>query len=334
MIPLSLPSGSVTTIAVIFLSGLALALIIRFLLDLYAKRIADRPNAAWLNVVIGTLRLPLYWTVLGLAATLSVYLLNFDPPLPQLLYQMILTLLIGIWTASIYSHLQPAFQSFATDFEPKHHRGVSDVIPFMLGLTRATLVFLIIYSLFLTWGVNLTPLLAALSIIGAALSFAARDSVGNVVAGFSIFLSRPFKVGDYVIIDTKHEGTILETSLQLTKLKTPAKTVINIPNSIIVTRPLTNFNALNPYFRLCLPLTLPATIDLTKASALLLKAAKNHPKVLAKPLPRVHFLSLTPTKINLELIVMLGKSTQASLVTSQLISTTFAALNSLSEKSA
>lgn len=321
--------GSTLTIIILFAFGLVVALLIRWLLGVYAKKIATRPNAAFLQVMVSAIRIPLYWSVIALSATLSIYVLNFEPAVQQFLYSLILTLLIVIWTLSLSVHLQGALQALAVNFEAKHRRGVSDAIPYVAGLCRAFLLLTAVYFLFLTWGINLTPLLAALSIVGAAMSFAARDSVGNVISGLSIFLSRPFKVGDQITIDEKHSGTVVETTLQLTKLKTPEKTIINIPNSMIVTKTLQNYNAINSYYRLGIPFNLPLSTDIADATDIMLKAAAKNTWILKKPLPRVRLKTPTDKHLRLELIVMLKKPTQANTVTSQILKATLPDLNKL-----
>ncbi len=188
--PFDLTDNLSLAIILLFTAGLIVALLIRWLLDLYTKRIADRPNAAFLAVIISALRLPLYWSVIITSAALSIYLLSLDPSVTRIIYNVLLTLVISIWTISVYLHLQPALHCLAVNFEAKHRRKVTDAIPFIAGLFKAALLFTAAYFTFLTWGIDLTPLLAALSIIGAALSFAARDSVGNVISGIGIKMLR------------------------------------------------------------------------------------------------------------------------------------------------
>lgn len=316
-------------VLIIFGTGLIVALLLRWLLGLYTKRLESREHTAFMQIVVVAIRVPLYWSVIAVSAALSLYLLNLDQHITQILFNVIASLVIIIWTLYLSLNIQRALHTLAINVEQKHHRAVTDAIPFTAGLCRAFLFVLALYLLFLTWGINLTPLLASLSIVGAALSFAARDSVSNVISGLGIFLSRPFKVGDYITIDEKYSGTVIETTLQLTKLKTPEKTIINIPNSIIVTKTLQNHNAINTYYRLVIPFALPISTSIPKVTNILLKAAEKNNWVLDKPMPRVRLQAPTDKTIVVDLIVMLEKSTKAKTVTSQIVKATLPALHAL-----
>ena len=55
-------------------------------------------------------------------------------------------------------------------------------------------------------GVSLTTLFASAGIAGMALAFAARETLANFFGGASILLDRPFKAGDYIILESGEGG--------------------------------------------------------------------------------------------------------------------------------
>lgn len=89
-------------------------------------------------------------------------------------------------------------------------------------------------------GFNLTSLVAGLGISGLALALAAKDTISNLFGATTVLLDRPFKIGDWVIIDSV-EGEVTEISLRTTLIRTAADTIVTVPNANLVNTPVENF---------------------------------------------------------------------------------------------
>lgn len=80
---------------------------------------------------------------------------------------------------------------------------------------------------------DITKLLAGLSIIGAAIALAAKESLENLIASFIIFFDRPFMVGDLLKVQQVN-GTVEKIGLRSTRIRTTDKTYVTIPNKQMV----------------------------------------------------------------------------------------------------
>lgn len=92
-----------------------------------------------------------------------------------------------------------------------------------------------------TFGYNITNLLTGLSIVGAAIALALRESLENLIASFIIFFDKPFSMGDVVKIQT-HTGTVEKIGLRSTRIRTDQKTFITVPNKQMVDSILDNLS--------------------------------------------------------------------------------------------
>lgn len=82
-------------------------------------------------------------------------------------------------------------------------------------------------------GFSISGLLAFGGIGGLAISFAAKDLLGNFFGGFMIYLDRPFAVGDWIRShDREIEGTVEEIGWRLTRIRTFDKRPLYVPNGI------------------------------------------------------------------------------------------------------
>lgn len=80
--------------------------------------------------------------------------------------------------------------------------------------------------------VNVTALIAGISIGGLALALAAQDTVKNLIGSLMIFIDRPFQIGDYIIVGSA-TGTVEEVGFRSTRLRTPDHSIVSIPNGQI-----------------------------------------------------------------------------------------------------
>jgi len=86
---------------------------------------------------------------------------------------------------------------------------------------------------------NIGNLLTGLSIVGAAIALATRESLENLIASFIIFFDKPFIMGDLVKVQT-FTGTIEKIGLRSTRIRTDTKTYITVPNKQMVDSILDN----------------------------------------------------------------------------------------------
>ena len=106
-------------------------------------------------------------------------------------------------------------------------------------------VIIIIVSILLVmkfcFGIHIGQLITGLSIVGAAMALAAKESLENLIASSIIFFDKPFLVGDRVKIH-QSEGIVEKIGLRSTRVRSDDQTVIVIPNKQMVDCILDNFS--------------------------------------------------------------------------------------------
>lgn len=134
-------------------------------------------------------------------------------------------------------------------------------------------------------GVEVTSLIAVLSVVGLAFSLALQNFLSNVAGGMQLLASHPFSVGDFVEAGGC-SGTVEEIGMFYTKLTTPDNRLVQLPNNTIVSANITNFSA-QPTRRVELKLTASydASVDAVKEA--LARAVAAHPLTLADPEPMI-----------------------------------------------
>jgi MscS family membrane protein len=91
----------------------------------------------------------------------------------------------------------------------------------------------ILLILRLAFNKDISNLLTGLSIVGAALALAMKESLENLIASFIIFFDKPFVTGDLVKVE-RFSGVIEKIGLRSTRIRTENKTFISVPNKQMV----------------------------------------------------------------------------------------------------
>jgi MscS family membrane protein len=90
-------------------------------------------------------------------------------------------------------------------------------------------------------GYSVASLLAAFGLGGAAIAFAAKDTLANFFGSIVIFVDRPFHIGDWIEVG-EFEGTVEEIGLRTTRVRTFANSLITIPNATFTTKAVNNWS--------------------------------------------------------------------------------------------
>jgi MscS family membrane protein len=108
-------------------------------------------------------------------------------------------------------------------------------------LSRVTVIIIASLVAMQTLGLHVSGILAAGGIGGLAIGFAAKDLLANFFGGLTIYLDRPFSVGDWIRSPDKDiEGTVEYISWRHTRVRAFNKNPIYVPNALFTTIVLEN----------------------------------------------------------------------------------------------
>ncbi len=88
-----------------------------------------------------------------------------------------------------------------------------------------------VYFILLAWNVDVTAWLASAGIVGIAVGFAAKDTLANLFAGLFILADRPYKLGDYLVLESGERGRVTHIGIRTTRMQTNDDVEVIIPNA-------------------------------------------------------------------------------------------------------
>ncbi|MCA9571140.1 MAG: mechanosensitive ion channel family protein, partial [Myxococcales bacterium] len=106
------------------------------------------------------------------------------------------------------------------------------LVPLVRKLLKGAVLVLGLVFVLQNAGVDVGSLIAGLGIGGLAFALAAKDTLANLFGSLTIFVDRPFQIGDWVIIGSV-EGVVEEVGFRSTRVRTFYNSVVTIPNSQI-----------------------------------------------------------------------------------------------------
>jgi MscS family membrane protein len=223
------------------------------LVDLISRRLlrrlqtrAEATANPWDDALVAAIRAPVILMLWGLGISLAVdrlptALAGFDLPAGLLTSAREVTVILAIFWFLL--RLVAGVENNVLARAKAGQSKVDEITVMGLGrLARITVLVTGVLVLLESIGVSVSGLLAAGGIGGIAIGLAARDMLANFFGGLTIFLDRPFKVGDWIASpDREIEGDVEAIGWRQTVIRRFDKRPIYVPNAIF-----TNIVVINP----------------------------------------------------------------------------------------
>jgi small-conductance mechanosensitive channel len=176
-------------------------------------------------------------------------------------------------------------------------------IPVFDMTAKILLVGMGAYIFLLIWGINPTAWLASAGVIGIAVGFAAKDTLANLFSGISIIADAPYKIGDFIVLDTGERGKVTNLGMRSTRLLTRDDVEVTIPNGVIANAKIINESG-GPWVkhRIRVPVGVAYGSDVDEICDVLVDVANSHPEVVKQPAPRVRMRSFGASSLDFELL--------------------------------
>jgi small-conductance mechanosensitive channel/CRP-like cAMP-binding protein len=193
----------------------------------------------------------------------------------------------------------------------KEGRGV-DVPRFVTEIVRlAVLIIALFLVLTYVYGQTVRGLLIAPGLAALITGFALQDLLGNIIAGVSLQIGKPFVKGDWLILDHQH-AEVVEINWRSTRLRTTDEIVIEIPNRQIANATVTNLSRPTRRHAMRLSIGIDYGALPTRVKEVLVHAAANAKGVLPEPEPKAFLKNFGDSSIEYEIKFWLEDHSQYS----------------------
>lgn len=184
----------------------------------------------------------------------------------------------GFWLASFLARL--LYGGLSHKLGADKARTLSKALKFLL-------IALFAVVLILGTGMDVKSVLGAAGVAGVAIGFAAQTSLSNLISGMFLLLEHPFKVGDWVEVEST-SGYVHSVELLSTYIRTFDNRLVRIPNELVAKSKLTNYTHYS-IRRMDLDISVSCKEDAGKVMQLFRDAVTANPACFNEPEPVIVF---------------------------------------------
>lgn len=89
------------------------------------------------------------------------------------------------------------------------------------------------------WAIDLTGVLVGAGFLGIVIGLASRKTLGSLLAGFVLMFSRPFEIGDWIVVGD-YKGVVSDITMMSTRLVSANGEYVVVPNDVITSETVVN----------------------------------------------------------------------------------------------
>jgi len=271
------------------------------------KRLAVKTKFEIDDRLIELLHGPIYSSIIILGLALGVHTLEPVEPFDFIIYSVLQSIAYIIWAVLILRVTKLVLGHVA-----RSDRHISilhpQTLPLFENITNIAIFVFAVYIIFSTWHVDMTAWLASAGIVGIAIGFAAKDTLANLFSGVFILADAPYKIGDFVVLDTGERGEVTHIGIRSTRLLTRDDIEVTVPNSVMGnTKIINESGGPGEKYRIRIAVSVAYGSDIDKVREVLVNIALNEEAVCEDPEPRVRFRAFGASGLDFELLCWIAQ---------------------------
>ncbi|MDH5783994.1 MAG: mechanosensitive ion channel [Chromatiales bacterium] len=302
---------------------LLLALVVDRILLRVLRRISERTQSKLDDQLINFCSTPLFQTIilLGFAAAMTV--LKVDDQIKVIAFAVMQSYAILLWSLFLIRASRLLLRNMALSRQ-RFALVRNQTLPLFQNIALLLILGLAVYLIFTAWHIDMTAWLASAGIIGIAVGFAAKDTLANLFSGVFILADTPYKIGDYIVLDSGERGEVTHIGIRSTRILTRDDVEVTIPNSIMGNTKIINESG-GPYtkYRIRVKVGVAYGSDVDRVRELLMAAAGEEQAICADPEPRVRLRAFGPSSLDFELLGWIEEPSLRGRVVDALLTTIY-----------
>lgn len=300
---LSTPDHPFFDVVIILSMAILIAVSVSLLIKWTFLSLAKKRNKPTLAFVLNAVRLPITLSILLLGLHTAINTFALSDQVNDFISSVLQTLDVIVWGQFIFRSSRFTLRNLS-----QHNREGSvlrvQTLPLFENISTVFVVLLIMYLLFITWKIDMSAWLASAGIIGIAVGFAAKDTIANLLSGVFILADSPYKIGDYIVIDSGERGMVTHIGLRSTRILTRDDLEINVPNAIIANGKIINESSgRHIKSRTRVMVSVAYDVDIDQVKNTLMDEALKETQICADPEPKVRFRRFGASGLEIELLV-------------------------------
>lgn len=284
----------------VFVLGVLVLWFFKAIVLVFLKELSNRTKTEWDDLIIasiGRIRLPFF---VFMAFYYAITFIKVPQIITSILEYAILIVIMFYAVLMLETVIDKVKNRMIESRKKEEKVDDTAIVDAAAGLVKIVLWIIAALVLLAHYGFNITTLLAGLGIGGLAVALAAQNILSDLFATFTIYLDKPFKKGDFIVIGTDM-GVIKKIGLKSTRLETLQGQELVVSNRELTSTRINNFKKMQ---RRRIVATIGVTYNtpvkkLQKIPSIVSEIINKHARIT---LDRVHFKSFGDSSLVYEIV--------------------------------
>lgn len=217
------------TLLYVFIA-LQVARLVDWIIHNRLKKLAERTKTEWDDILVSLVDGPVKVIVFVLLLNLGLQLFEW-PDVLELWFTRLTVIAVALSIVMVVlKAVDAAAVLWRRTLPDNGDRAFNDHFLMLVGkATKIVIGIVAVFSVLGHLGFDIRTALASVSVLGLAVGLAAQDTIANLFGAVSVFLDKPFKMGDRVRIG-EVDGTIEEMGLRSTRIRNQEGYLVTVPN--------------------------------------------------------------------------------------------------------
>lgn len=285
------------------LGALVLAKLADWVITIGVKAFTRRTRTDLDDQLLGRMHAPMLWSVTILGFAVAGRLVIPSAGAAAFVEHLLLTLTAVAWI--LFAFRAGGILLRAAAGHPQRFQILKGpAFPLFDNAVKLVVFFLAAWLLISVWGLDTTGWLASAGILGIAIGFAAQETLANLFSGVFILADKPYKVGDFIVLDSGERGTVSHIGLRSTRMLTQDDVEITIPNRAMGQAKIINQSG-GPHekVRVGHKVGVAYGSEVAAVRRVLLQAAAECPFAEREPAPIARFRAFGESSLDFELFI-------------------------------
>jgi len=299
--------------------GYIIGKLLQWILQAVLGRAARKTATSLDDQLVRLLSAPVLQTTVIFSLVAAEKALAFSNSVDQFLNRILFTLLILFWARAWFKATNLTLNALSLETGRFKVLQPRTAPLFEMGIKLALLSIFGWFFMAL-WGIDGTAWLASAGVIGIAVGFAAKDTLANLISGVSIVADAPYKLGDYIVLDSGERGIVTGLGMRSTRLLTRDDVEVSIPNAVMGNAKITNeCGGTGIKHRIRIPVGVAYGTDTSRVVTVLEQLAQDSGLIVDHPAPRVRMRAFGQSALEFELLGWISRSESRGLAVHELL---------------
>ncbi len=280
---MSITLNDIGIIAGSLIAGYILATIIFKIVLIYIKKLTAKTTTTLDDKIIAALERPLDFAIILLVLNFALEQTSLATNvLRATSFEVTIIVLITYILVQLFDAIIGWYEE---EIAAKSTKQIGGIISTLQKLGKVIIILIGTTMILHSFGIEVTPIIAALGIGGLAVALAFQDTLSNFFSGVYITVDRPIKEGDFIELENGQKGHVVSIGWRTTKIKTQSNYLLFVPNSKLAQATLVNYHAPTKETRIEIECSVSYNRNLEKVEKIAIETAREIQKTVKAAVP-------------------------------------------------